>query len=350
MDRLETLLPALAKLGLSPEEALSEQVGPLLYHASPETAEPRFRKAYYETAARNVALLDALEEVTSRLGAKGIRPIILKGGDLATSLYPNVALRPMSDVDLWVEPGEASAVEETLRALGYRPGCPEMTPGLARAVKHARLYVKGVNDSIAMDLHWSLIGHDDDRRAPDLSWFRERARGTRLSPTAHLLYLAAHMKLQHYDESASLLWLCDFYLLAHEDGVRWDELLEGARAFGWTRALAATAAEVRERLGLRLPAPLEALDGGAGRAIVPARKGGPERAWNELATLDGRGRLALLRGYLLPSPSYIRWRYRPRHPWSWPFYYPLRWVRLAAAVFSLAVHKHESRPLLEKVS
>lgn len=351
---LETLLPALKKLDLDAEEALSEQVAPLLYYASPRTAVQSFRTAYYQTAARNLALLDALGEATARLRARGIRPIVLKGADLATSLYPNVALRPMSDVDLWIEPDQISAAEETLAELGYRPGCPEMNPGLARAVKHARLYVKGVKDSIAVDLHWSLVGHDDDRRAPELSWFRKRARGMRLDATAHLLYLAAHMKLQHYDERPSLLWLCDFALLAQRRCVRWDELVERAHAFGWSQALAATAAEVEDRLAVSLPEPLATLarettsPAGSGRSDRPwrERKGGPQRAWNELSTLDWRGRAALVRGYLVPSPSYIRWRYRPRPVWSWPLCYPLRWARLLTAVGSLAVRKRRSRPLL----
>jgi Uncharacterised nucleotidyltransferase len=351
---LERLLPALASLDLDEDQALAEQVAPLLYYASPRTARPSFRRAYYETAARNVVLLDALEEVTSRLGATGVRPIVLKGADLATSLYPNIALRPMSDVDLWIAPGEVGAAEETLRSLGYRPGCPEMTPGLARSVKHARLYVAGVGDSIAVDLHWSLVGHDQDRRAPEPSWFREHAQGMgmRLDATAHLLYLAAHMKLQHYDEAPSLLWLCDFYLLAHQKGVRWDDLLDRARSFGWTRALSATAAEVEDRLGLDLPEPLAALatEAEPARCEPPNRKGGPERAWNELSTLDWRGRAALIRAYVAPSPSYIRFRYRPRPAWIWPLYYPLRWASLLGALGALALPKRRCRPLMERAS
>jgi Uncharacterised nucleotidyltransferase len=354
LESFETLLPALSTLNLGPEEALAEQVAPLLYFASPETAPSSHRRAYYDTAARNLALLDGLEELTAALGARGIRPIVLKGADLATSLYPNIALRPMSDVDVWVERDEISATEQTLSALGYRAGCPEMAPGLVRAVKHARLYVKGVNDSIAVDLHWSLVGHDDDRRAPDLAWFRSHAREMRLDATAHLLYLAAHMKLQHYDERPSLLWLFDFCLLAREKSVRWDELVEAARAFGWTPALAATATEVEDRLGVLLPEPLAALAALArdtawtadGSARPPARKGGPQRAWNELSTLDWRGRASLVRGYLAPSPAYIRFRYQPSPAWIWPLYYPLRWARVAAGVCSLAVPKRRSRPLL----
>jgi hypothetical protein len=331
MDRL---LPALTKLGLDAEVANSERVGPLLYFASPRSARA-LRRVYYESAARNVALLDALAEVRAGLAARGIVPVALKGADLATSLYPNVALRPMSDLDLWVDGGEVAAAEQALRKLGYRPGCPEMTPGLQRAVRHARPFVGGVRDTIAIDLHWSLVGHDRDRRAPELGWFRRRAHDGRLDVTAHLLYLAAHLKLQHYDERPPLLWLCDFHLLSQREDLDWDELVRAARDFGWIDALAATASEVEERLCLPAPEPLRALSIVPSRAAGPIRKGGPRRAWNELSTLDWKGRAALARGYLLPSPSYLRWRYRPRPEWIWPIYYAVRWARLIRSGFSL---------------
>lgn len=331
MDRL---LPALTMLGLDAETAMSERVGPLLYFASPRSAKA-LRRTYYESAARNVALLDALAEVRAGLAARGIVPVALKGADLATSLYPNVALRPMSDLDLWVDGGEVEAAERALRKLGYRPGCPEMTPGLQRAVRHARPFVGGVRDTIAIDLHWSLVGHDRDRRAPELGWFRRRAHDGRLDATAHLLYLAAHLKLQHYDERAPLLWLGDFHLLSQREELDWDELLRAARAFGWIDALAATASEVEERLGLSLPEPLRGLPHIAFRVPDPPRKGCPERAWNELSTLDWRGRAALLKAYILPSPSYVRWRYRSRPQWIWPVHYVARWARLVGYGLSL---------------
>lgn len=342
---MEKLLVALKSLGLDPEAAAAERVAPLLYYGSRDTAPPALRKAYYESAARNLFLLDALDELETALASRGVRPVLLKGADFATSLYPSAALRPMSDLDLWVAPEEAAPAETTLASLGYRPAAPDMTPGLARAIRHARLYVSGARDDVAVDLHWSLVGHDIDRRAPSLDWFRGRVAFSRLDATASLLYLAGHMKLQHYDERAPLIWLSDFYLLSLRSEVDWETLFEAARSFRWEAALAATAAEVRARLGIELPSPLRAYARTVSMAI-PERKGGPEHAWNELATLAFRGRAALLKAYLFPSPSYVRFRYRPRPAWAWPLCYPLRWARLLSGAVSLAVRPRRCRPLL----
>ena len=342
---MERLLAALQSLALDSEAAAAERVAPLLYFGSPATASPALQKAYYESAARNVLLLDALDELTSAFASRGVRPVLLKGADFATSLYPSAALRPMSDLDLWVAPEDVTLAENALASLGYRPAVPEMTKGLARAIRHAQLYVSGTRGDVAVDLHWSLVGHDTDRRAPSLDWFRSRTRHSRLDPTASLLYLAAHMKLQHYDERIPLIWLSDFYLLSQRPEMEWEALFTAARSFRWETGLAATAAEVSARLGLELPPPLAAYARTTPMAI-PEHKGGPERAWNELSTLSFRGRAALLKAYLFPSPSYVRFRYRPRPAWTWPLCYPKRWAQILLSAASLAVKPRRSRPLL----
>jgi hypothetical protein len=156
------------------------------------------------------------------------------------------------------------------------------------------------------------------------------------------------MKLQHYDERARLIWLCDFYLLSQRPEVDWPELLGAARRFGWEAALDATAAETSERLGLSLPEPL-ADHARSVKMTVPRHKGGPERAWNELSTLPFRGRVALLSAYLLPSPSYVRFRYRPRPAWAWPLFYFVRWASLAVGGLAMVVKSRQARPLLGDV-
>jgi hypothetical protein len=342
---MERLLAALERLSLEPKTAAAERVAPLLYFKAPGRASPVLRKAYYESAANNVLQLDALDELTEAFASSRVRHVVLKGADFARSLYPSAALRPMGDVDLLVAREDASRAGSALASFGYRPAIPEMSPGLSRAVRHARAYVGGAERSVAVDLHWSLVGHETDRRAPSLDWFWRRTVGSRLDPTASLLYLAGHMKLQHYDERPPLIWLSDFYLLSFRPEVDFEALFDAARSFGWEAALAATAAEVEDRLGVELPPPLSTY----AQAVpmpIPPQKGGPGYAWTELASLSACGRVALLRALLLPSPAYIRFRYRPRPAWSWPLFYLIRWARLVSGALSLALKPRRSRPLL----
>jgi hypothetical protein len=155
------------------------------------------------------------------------------------------------------------------------------------------------------------------------------------------------MKLQHYDERVPLIWLVDFYLLSREPSIDFDELFHAARTFGWELALAATCAEVEERLKVSLPAPLSR-KASPPSAPPPPEKGGAERAWNELSTLPFRGRAALVRAYLLPSRAYMRFKYRPRPEWTWPLYYPVRWARILASTISLLARSRSARPLVSR--
>ena len=319
----------------------------------------KFQKAYYDSAGRNVELLSALSEVASVLGKHDIACIAFKGADLAKRLYPNVALRPMGDVDVYVSTQDADRAEEVLAKLGYRPWSPDMTPGLSRRIRHARLYVGGPQGAMSIDLHWSLIGHGEDARAPERDWIDRHTRRSGepwqcLSETAHLLYLAAHMKLQHYDEEIPLLWLLDFHGLATSGDIDWDELFDDGARFGWTDAVRACAFDARERLGATLPPPLERVAAATGATLH--RKGAryePERVWNEFRTLPWSGRLALARACALPSPSYVRFRYAPTRflpTWAWPLGYLKRWCMMFSKAFILVARTLKrgarARPLL----
>ena len=345
-DAFERVLQALSARDWSAEAARHERVGPLLHRAIGGTAH---RGDYVACAARNVELFDGLDEIAQALFDAGVRPVLLKGGDLATRLYPTMALRPMSDLDLWVSPEEIAPAESALASLGLAAFCPEMTPGLSRRIRHARLYVRG-KSALAVDLHWSLVGHANDRRAPSLAWFESRAVASEAGPwrvldeTASLLYLAAHAKLQHWDERAPLVWLVDFYLASHQN-VDWDALLAAAERFAWNDALAAIALETKERLGLVLPGPLERFVDATPRALAPVPptfRGGPERALKELSDLDWWGRGTLVFSYLFPSRDYLRFRYRARARWPWPLLYLARWASLVASGVSLATRRRRS--------
>ena len=332
-----------------------ERLAPLFYYCFdrlgwpnivPKDERRHFRKAYYASAGRNVNLLDALGSAAEALSARDIQTIAVKGADLATNVYPSVALRPMSDIDLCVAPEQSEAAEATLTELGYRPYAPEMTPGLARKTRHAKLFIGGARDNIAIDLHWSLVGGPGDTRAPHYDWLREnsvigKAPYARLSETAHLAYLAAHMKLQHYDEEIPLLWLVDFTLLASSPLMDWELLFADARALGWSDALAATARDAQRRLAVDLPEPLARFIDSqpvlAQSAELHRRRGRdePERIWNELTTLPWHARWALLYAIVLPSVSYMRFRYPSLPHWAWPLAYPLRWARFVTKSVAL---------------
>lgn len=287
-----------------------------------------------------------------------IPTIVLKGAALATTLYPNIALRPLGDVDLLVPEDRLSEAVARLKTMGYVEPIPEMAAGLNTLAGH-HIHLQGGQDiHLAVDLHWTLIGSEHDWRSPSLPWFwtqteewrqppalitQHAIRSTQyqpsiltLTPTANLLYLAAHLMLQHGSAQARLLWFYEIHLLIQRQAAQidWGELARRAREFRWSPALHAALQGVHERFDTPIPSGLLetlAADGDADAWRLVRRKAGSlqtraMQTWTTATALDWQARRRLALALVLPCPAYMRWRYKPRPAWLWPLYYPYRWL------------------------
>ncbi len=294
--------------------------------------------------AQSAILLDNLARLGEVFSRPSVLPIVVvKGGALAFTLYPDPALRPVSDIDILVRREHIPEVLTRLRAAGYRKWGQEMAPGLNQILGHHLRLARETGGSFHLEVHWTLALSDHDRQVPDMAWFWAHTEPLRLpfpnpfltlDPTAHLLYLAAHAMLHHGEAAADPKWVYDILLLVGKEGarIRWEELAEQAAACRWTeavlRALQRASGYSRKSLpegalpalgARRDPAVADLLE----RKATRRRKG--ETAWERFSSLNWRGRTALLRGLFFPSPTFVRWRYRPNPAWTWPLYYPYRW-------------------------
>jgi hypothetical protein len=273
-------------------------------------------------------LLDELGRILAALHGVGIPALVLEGAALANSAYPDPGLRPMRDLDLLVRRRDLERAVAALKCLGYR--------GLMCNYLRCHVFMHGgASGDTAVEVHWNLVENSErhDPAAVERLWGQAEPlrleggqEGLTLNPTAHLLYLCAHLWRQH-GKNPRLLWCCDLHLLAGCGRVDWEALLEGARASGWGAAARGALGLAQRYFGTELPgrvlAVLEASRGGeAGGEAVRAQAA---ETWRGLSWRD---RLDMLSGLLFPNPGYMRWRYRPDPVWLWPAYYPIRWVNL----------------------
>lgn len=353
--------------------AKAEGVAALLCHALGRTGWPEgmpdavrndLRATMYAGAARSVLLcreLLRLQEIFSH--PSPIPIVLLKGGALAFTLYPDPALRPMADVDFLVPPERVSEAAARLRARGYRGYSLAMTPGLNRLLGlHVNLE-SSERFPIHLEVHRTLGASGRDYHAPDMAWFWDQVEPfdlrlpvssaipvppglsaplLTLMPTAHLLYLAAHLMLQHGGAKGRLLWLYDIHLLIEQEGgcIEWDELARRAREFRWSAALTAALSGAQDCFRTPLPEGflgLLTIDMDARAADLVRHRAALSQTrativWNKVSSLNWTGRLGLLFSVVLPSPAYLRWRYRPHPTWLWPLYYPYRWFDILREV------------------
>lgn len=222
-----------------PTQAERHGMGPLLwYHLREEDIPQATRRAllglYLRDRALNQIHAQALLELLDLLGKKDIRPLVLKGLALAWQAYPDPALRPVSDIDLFLVKDDLLPAMEALRQAGYRlddlPARPECLP-------------KGINaDSPShggVSTHIELHHYDPAHRiindnAPDDEFRDIREPPQRIniegcdvyttSPLDTLHYLMRHFTRHLFDSRAnrpvSFKWMADIITLvekqAHE--------------------------------------------------------------------------------------------------------------------------------------
>jgi hypothetical protein len=329
----------------------AQQVGPLLHRMigdagilSPLVANA-VRESYHRTARRTLLRFDELAACLRALGAVGVPVVVLKGAALIETLYDNIALRPMGDVDLLVRRSDLATTHRTLAGLGYALAGMETHPGALIEYENELTFHKPGHRDTYMDVHWSLFDSPYYQARIAMDWFWDTAQPATiagvpalvLGPEALTIHLCGHLALHHM--ATGLLWWHDIsaVLKHHRHEMDWPLLLSRITDYGLlppvrlvlTRAVEEWAAPVpldvlgalRDRQHsseeLRVYAELTSGDRPAGR-----------RFWTDLTSTPGwRRRVRFARTHLLPSPAYMRNRYDIRHPLLLPLYYPYRWLR-----------------------
>src|SRR5882724_9901509 len=100
-------------------------VAPLVYHnlksisGIPQEVMDQLKGAYCGNIARNMYLYAELRRILEGFREKGLNVIVLKGAALAQSVYGDIGLRPMGDIDLLVRKEDLDCAEQIMSTLGY---------------------------------------------------------------------------------------------------------------------------------------------------------------------------------------------------------------------------------------
>ncbi|HEY0971273.1 MAG TPA: nucleotidyltransferase family protein [Gemmatimonadales bacterium] len=191
-----------------------------------------------------------LGEVCRVLEGAGVRPVLIKGAGVAYTVHGGIRRRPMSDVDLLVEPGELERALEALEETGWRATAPE-TEYVAH--HHAPPLQDPAGEGVIVELHHELVpgsppfafGADDVRR---------RAREVEApwgsvvvpDPVDQLLHVAIHFAWSHELRWGAWRAFADVAALVRGEGSGgWLPQVRGRasragleRVLGWTLRLA----------------------------------------------------------------------------------------------------------------
>jgi putative nucleotidyltransferase-like protein len=208
-------------------------------HLPPEVLR-RLERAYYAQAVRNARLGANLQDVLAAFSRHGVRVIVLKGAAIAELVYDNIALRPMGDLDVLVQPRDLELAERLVQELGYvayerwRPVewyrrhhhhlAPYHSPDAASYVEvHRHIFPPEAGVQLPIEDLWQRARPADFGPASALV----------LAPADLLLHLCVALSaVDHF--VGGLRTLCDIAaaITRYEEELDWASLLESARAYG----------------------------------------------------------------------------------------------------------------------
>ena len=217
----------------------------------PTVARAKLAVTYQATQQRNRAIAAQLAELLAATNAAGIETMVLKGGYLAFLVYPDPALRGMSDLDLLFMPADLPAAEAVLQSLGYegKHKSADEGPGI---VKHTSTY-KRASPAAATTTPNPYLSTTEDRHVDphgslEEAWFGLRVDVTpgvwersqsvllvdqpacALADEDLLLQLGVHLIFHLLMGKPSLVQLYDIALVSQTLPVDWPILTARARA------------------------------------------------------------------------------------------------------------------------
>lgn len=346
-------------------EADRQRVAPLLYHRLcagegwplvPQPWAAHLHARFQESALRNALYLVSLEAALAALNRQAIRPILLKGAALAYTLYPHPALRPMGDLDLWVEPGDFDRAAEALLRAGWQPAIPGQEALLRAEVTHhlALRNPGGFPRELELHQRWMTLpvplrvpGGEESVRRRAVPMRIGSAEARILEPVDHFIYLAAHLA-RHAAEEDLLIRYADLALLVEMEsaGLDGEALSSRAHGLGLAAPLAWVLPQLDRRLGVEIAGVEEGLFEQPAEPAHAALFAPPQAAWEQVRAERGwyiwrglpgrRDRLRWLRRLFLPSPAYLAWLHPQDAPHRRLLRYPQRWLHYGRQIVRLS--------------
>ncbi len=257
---------------------------------------------YYQTLARNTLFFRELSRLQKGMADHSISFLALKGAQLATTIYTNIGLRQMNDLDLMIRLPDLTRALDVFKALGYKMW----------KISHNVIFVGGLETKLKVEVHWSLPVDNQGMSIPVPKWFwNETSKspgGLTAADYAQFIYLAAHIVLMHGIAGSRLEWFYDLYLWLKSNAGRvdWNELFSFANQIGWSQVVMTALHETQIRFGDDCVRGLEEFPD------IPEREGmrsgnGQKRIMGAQRLLPWRLRLKALWMLFFPDPDYVRW-------------------------------------------
>jgi hypothetical protein len=230
-------------------------------YALPGDVAADLRRACYLAVADAELHRGELVTVLRTLAEHHIIPVVFKGAVLAHTVYPDLACRQMTDIDLWVTDEEMPHAQAALEAIGYRYVSKPERPLAIMRIDMGEVQMHGpTGDTGLVELHWGVFAGEWLRRAACVDEGAIRSRvaaitvlgqaALTLAPEDAMIQIAIHAAVNHQMSLAALRSLMDIALLARAQPIDWRSVADRARAWRVATAMWLVLSLTRELCGL----------------------------------------------------------------------------------------------------
>jgi len=198
------------------ESTLSEQI--------PESILLELQKHYYKSLSKNTILYNEFERQLEKWNELKIPVVALKGIFLAENVYSNIAIRPLSDIDVFVRKIDTKNCANILLSNGYKWDTSLIKSEFILAEKDLKHLPMLHKDGIGFEIHSSLIITSDTFHIPlDDFWKNTQSYGEfdKLVLAFNSNYLLLHICMHldehfvdaniHFIAYMDILWITEKY-------------------------------------------------------------------------------------------------------------------------------------------
>lgn len=222
----------------------------------PQEAMRRLASSRRVTALRNLRRLAELREIQTALTTQNIPILVLKGIVLAFVAYKDPSLRPMHDLDLFLNENNLDSAARILKSLGYT--CPDRLRG-AHFDGEFKLQKRGSQLLVELHTQIEVTAPASGEYAADI-WNRSVKRRVSdfevrtLNEQDFLFHLCLHMARRHCYMTGFLSFVDILkWVETHDANWDWPSLMSTARAKKYEAYIELTLDLARDFLSAPIP-------------------------------------------------------------------------------------------------
>lgn len=281
--------------------------------------------------ARNILIYHELRNILRLFNESGIKTIVIGGAALAEKIYPDISLRPISDIDLLAREDSLGRIDEILGKSGYD----------SENARNDEIHYKNNSPdfTIHIDLH-SQLPYLDESGHNGL-WDRAvktELTGTEayiLSPEDALIYAATDAAVYHSRITPAVLNDIALIIRQADESLKWDQVIGIIKRYHLEAPLYYTFRQAQLKvqagipnvvMGALKPCGVKALELRFYRYLLNR----PKESGDDIALISRflarPGRAGLLKESFLPPPDFMQRRYGPAFDRAPYLFYLMRFI------------------------